>query len=70
MIGVQILREFWETHSDAELPLRQWKAVVRRANWRDWADLKVTYGSADKVEKYAVFNIGGNTILFECVSRA
>jgi mRNA-degrading endonuclease HigB of HigAB toxin-antitoxin module len=36
------LREFSETHSDAGLPLRQWEAVVRRADWRDWANLKVT----------------------------
>ena len=60
IISRKALREFWETHSDAELPLRQWEAVVRRADWRDWADLKVTYGSADKVEKYVVFNVGGN----------
>jgi mRNA interferase HigB len=50
IISRKALREFWETHPDAELPLRQWEAIVRRAEWRDWADLKVTYGSADKVD--------------------
>ena len=59
-ISRKALRKFWEKHPDAELPLRQWEAVVRRADWRDWADLKVTYSSADKVEKYVVFNVGGN----------
>jgi mRNA interferase HigB len=60
IISRKSLREFWKTHPDAELPLRHWEAVVRRANWRDWADLKATYGSADKVEEYVLFNIGGN----------
>ncbi len=45
IISRKALREFWETHPDAESPLRQWEAVVRRADWRDWADLKMTYGA-------------------------
>jgi len=61
IISRQALREFWETHPDSESALRQWEAIVRRADWRDWADLKATYGSADKVGKYVVFNVGGNT---------
>ncbi len=60
VISRKVLREFWKAHPDAEVPLRQWEAVVKRADWREWADLKVTYGSADKVEKYVVFDIGGN----------
>jgi mRNA interferase HigB len=51
VISRKALREFWSTHNDAELPPRQWEAVVRRAAWRDWADLKVTCGSADRVTK-------------------
>ncbi len=60
IISRKALREFWEIHPAAELPLRQWEAVVRRAEWRDWADLKATYGSADQVQEFVVFNIGGN----------
>ena len=60
VIARKALREFWERHADSESPLRQWEAIVKRADWRDWADLKVTYGSADKVEEYVVFNVGGN----------
>ena len=51
---------FLEDASRRRVALRQWEAVVRRADWRDWADLKVTYGSADNVEEYVVFNVGGN----------
>ena len=60
IISRKALREFWETNPDAEVPLRQWEAIVGRADWRDWADLKATYGSADKVAEYVVFNIRGN----------
>jgi mRNA interferase HigB len=60
IISRKALREFWERCPDAESPLRQWEAIVKRAEWRDWADLKATYGSTDKVEEYVVFNVGGN----------
>jgi mRNA interferase HigB len=60
VISRKALWEFGESHRDAELPLRQWEAIVKRADWQDWADLKVSGGSAHKVEKYIVFNVGGN----------
>jgi mRNA interferase HigB len=60
IISRKALREFWAIRPEAEFPLRQWETIVRRARWRDWADLKATYGSADKVERYVVFNVGGN----------
>jgi mRNA interferase HigB len=60
VISRKVLREFWVAHPGAELPLRQWEVIVKRADWQDWADLRVTYASADKVERYVVFNIGGN----------
>jgi mRNA interferase HigB len=37
---------------------RRWASRPRAHT--DWADLKVTYGSAEKVEKHVVFDIGGN----------
>jgi mRNA interferase HigB len=60
VISRKRLREFWVAYPDAEASLRHWEAIVKRADWHDWADLTVTYGSADKVEKYVVFNVGGN----------
>jgi mRNA interferase HigB len=60
IISRKALRAFWAAHPDAESPLRQWEAVVKRAYWRDWADVKATYGTADKVENHLVFNVGGN----------
>jgi mRNA interferase HigB len=60
VISRKALRDFWARHPGAKLPLRQWEAIVKRAAWQDWADVKATYGSAAKVEKYAIFNVGGN----------
>jgi mRNA interferase HigB len=60
LISRKALRGFWATHPDAEAPLRQWEAVVKQAVWEDWADVKATYGSADKVDEFVVFNVGGN----------
>ncbi len=60
VISRKALREFWEKYPDAEQALRQWEAVVKRAEWEDWADLRATYASADRVEEHVVFNVGGN----------
>jgi len=54
------LREFWSVHPDAERPLRRWFRTVRSAEWESFAELRMTYGSADQVDRFTVFNIGGN----------
>jgi mRNA interferase HigB len=71
VISQKRLREFWEVHPDAELPLRAWHQVVEQAHWRNFSELRQTYPHADKVGRCTVFNIAGNrfrlaaTIRFE-----
>jgi len=61
VVARRTLREFWETHADAEQPLRAWFDDVRRADWRSPADVKRAYANASIVgENRVVFNIGGN----------
>ena len=65
MISLRVLREFWERHPDAESPLRLWYRMVTRADWRNLADVRRTYGHADGVrtargETLTLFNVGGN----------
>jgi mRNA interferase HigB len=60
VISRKALREFWARYPDAEPSLRHWEAVVKEATWEDWADIRATYGSADKVDEFVVFNVGGN----------
>ncbi len=61
VIAVRTLRDFWEMHADAEIPLRSWLAVASRANWRSPADVKAAYRNASFIaNSRIVFNIKGN----------
>ncbi len=60
VFSLRTLRAFWAKHAAAEGPLRTWHKVVRKADWRSLADVRVTYRSADQVGRCIVFNIGGN----------
>ncbi len=62
IVSIKTLREFWESHPDAEQPLRAWYAIARRAQWRSPTDIKAEYASASVVGgNRVVFNIKGNT---------
>ena len=54
------LREFWSVYPDAERPLRRWLRTVENADWQSFAELRMTYANADQVDRFTVFNIGGN----------
>lgn len=54
------LREFWEAHPDAEEPLRRWLGLVRRGQYRSFAEVRADFGEADWVRGFIVFDIGGN----------
>ena len=63
IISRPILKKFWERAGceDAEQPLLSWFKEVEKANWKNPAEVKKAYGSADFVrEGRIVFNIGGN----------
>lgn len=61
IIAVRTLREFWRRHPDAEVPLRAWYAVARRAVWSRPAEIKADYRSASVIAgNRVVFNIKGN----------
>jgi mRNA interferase HigB len=60
IISLKKLREFWQIHPDAENPLRDWHRAVEHATWESFPDVRRMYRSADQVDKFTVFNIGGN----------
>jgi len=60
IISRKKLREFSADHPDAQEPLNHWYNVARKARWCNFSDLRATFGSADQVGKFIVFNIGGN----------
>jgi mRNA interferase HigB len=61
VIAVSTLREFWEKHPQAEIPLRAWFADASRADWKNPATIKAAHRNASFVgSNRVVFNIKGN----------
>ncbi len=61
IIARKTLRDFWETHPDAEQSLRAWFHDTKIANWAGPADIRSAYSSASfLVNNRVVFNIRGN----------
>ena len=62
IIALRALRLFWETHPQAETPLRTWYALVSNSSWAGPADIKDQFGAnVDFVaDNRVIFDIGGN----------
>ena len=60
LISNRVLREFAQVHADAESPMQAWRKLIEKASCRNFAELRATFASADKVGGRIVFNIGGN----------
>lgn len=61
IISITSLKQFWETHNQAEQPLKAWVDEVKKAQWKTPRDIKDKYRSADFLSNNrVVFNIKGN----------
>ena len=60
IISLKMLRDFWHRHPEAEQSLRNWHTVAENSRFADFADLRQSFGSADYVPPYTVFDVGGN----------
>jgi mRNA interferase HigB len=61
VVSRKTLVEFCQKYPDAYDPLETWYKVCRKAQWRNFNEVKVAYPSADWVgDDRAVFNIKGN----------
>jgi len=60
IIAKRTLREFATNHPSAWLPLMQWHTTMQHCHAQSFAELKTTFGSADWVNGWIVFDIGGN----------
>ena len=61
VISRKALRDFWQTHPNAEQPLRAWYEEARTAAWHTPADIKAQYRTASLLGcNRVVFNIAGN----------
>jgi mRNA interferase HigB len=65
IITWRALREFGEKWPTSAAPLREWYALTLAATWRNFADVKATFGQTDRArvrsgQTVCVFDIGGN----------
>lgn len=61
IIARKTVQTFWDTHPDAEQPLRAWFAKASQANWQTPGDIKNDYRNASFIaNNRVVFNIKGN----------
>ncbi|WP_417910674.1 type II toxin-antitoxin system HigB family toxin [Candidatus Electronema sp. PJ] len=61
IIKRKTLLEFWEKHPDSEQAVKTWYAVVRKSSWREPAEIKKIFATADFLSNNRVcFNIKGN----------
>jgi mRNA interferase HigB len=60
LISRRPLKQFWEKQPDAETGLRHWVKAFETASWKNFADVRQVFGSADQVGRFVVFNIAGN----------
>jgi mRNA interferase HigB len=60
VISRKAIREFAKVHPDALASLNNWHVITRKAQWKNFAQLRNDFGSADQVGRRVVFNISGN----------
>ena len=60
LISNQALREFAQAHPDAGQPLQDFRHLMEAGTFANFAQLKATFATVDKVGERYVFNIGGN----------
>lgn len=60
LISNKALREFAVLHPDADQQLQDFRHLIERGTYANFAQLKTTFASVDKVGERFVFNIGGN----------
>jgi len=60
VISRKAIRDFAKNHPDALQPLLRWADATERADWRNPADMRAMFNSADFVRELTVFDIGGN----------
>jgi mRNA interferase HigB len=61
IIAKSALKKFWDKHPASEQPLRVWYDEAKKAEWRNFQDIKRQFRSASIVgNDRIVFNIKGN----------
>jgi mRNA interferase HigB len=60
LIAISRLREAAAKYSDVAIQIEDWNEIVKIATWQNLTEVQQTYGSAEAVGNFTVFNIKGN----------
>nr|VFK43384.1 MAG: mRNA interferase HigB [Candidatus Kentron sp. TC] len=60
VISKKPLRDFWEHHPESKPVLEEWLRKVSRLTATSFPVLRQTFNSADYVDGFTIFNVGGN----------
>jgi mRNA interferase HigB len=60
VISKKKIREYSQSHTQAELPLLEWYLKMQIIQANSIKNLRDVFNSVDSVNDYTVFNIGGN----------
>ena len=60
VISKRPIREFWERRPESKPALEEWFRKVSQLAAASFPELRRTFGSADYVDGYTLFDVGGN----------
>jgi mRNA interferase HigB len=60
VISNKALVDFASNHPEAVVVMQAWRKVIESRNFGNFAELKATLNTTDKVGDFCVFNVGGN----------
>ncbi|WP_058554669.1 type II toxin-antitoxin system HigB family toxin [Thiohalocapsa sp. ML1] len=60
VISKRPIREFWTRHPEAQPALQDWYRRLSQCAATSFPELRQTFGSADYVDGYVIFDVGGN----------
>jgi mRNA interferase HigB len=60
VISKKPIREFWQCHPESKSALEEWFHKVSQLSAKSFVELRNTFNSADYVDGYTVFDVGGN----------
>ncbi|NJO17474.1 MAG: type II toxin-antitoxin system HigB family toxin [Thioploca sp.] len=60
VISKKPIREFWQCHPESKSALEEWFYKVSQLSINNFLELRNNFNTADYVDGYTVFDVGGN----------
>jgi mRNA interferase HigB len=60
IISKKPLRDFWEIHPESRSILEGWLLKAKQMTPTSFTEVRQTFGSADYVDGFIIFDVGGN----------